>query len=86
MTNAPQLRCAGCGERIKLGRGPTGFTHISRIEAACDLNADHFPVPDRDLLGRVPCSVCGADVEWSDDGFVHVEATDHDPSPTLPLI
>lgn len=47
--NAPGLPgdqyCATCGERIKPGRTPGTYTHVTRLVAACDLNSDHTPTP-----------------------------------------
>lgn len=45
---SPVLRplvCAECGERIRPGRAPGTYTHIARLVAACDLDADHPAVP-----------------------------------------
>ncbi len=41
------LRCAVCGEVIKPGRTPGTFTHVGRLVAACDMDSDHRPVPER---------------------------------------
>lgn len=41
--------CIGCGEPIKPMRGvPGAWVHASRTVAACDLDADHIPMPARD--------------------------------------
>jgi hypothetical protein len=46
------LRCAECGERIVPGRAPGVFVHTTRVVAACDLDADHTAIPDRQGLGE----------------------------------
>jgi len=41
--------CIGYGEPIKPMRGVPGVSvHASRTVAACDLDADHVPMPARD--------------------------------------
>lgn len=37
--------CAECGERIRPGRAPGTFTHVARVTASCELDADHPAVP-----------------------------------------
>jgi hypothetical protein len=38
--------CRGCGQPIKPMRGvPGAWVHASRTVAACDLDADHVPLP-----------------------------------------
>ena len=38
--------CVGCGQPIKPMRGvPGAWMHASRTVAACDLDADHVPMP-----------------------------------------
>lgn len=37
--------CAECGERIRPGRSPGTFTHVARVTASCELDADHPAVP-----------------------------------------
>lgn len=39
------LHCAVCGERIKPGRTPNTYTHVTRLVAACDMDSDHEAVP-----------------------------------------
>lgn len=81
-----ELRCAECGERLTRGRLPGTLSHVARLVAACDLNADHPPVPDADALGERPCRVCGAPVVWRAGAFTHVAGdAGHDPDPDLPF-
>lgn len=81
-----ELRCAECGERLTRGRARGTLTHVARVVAACDLNADHPPVPDLAALGEPACRVCGGPVTWSDGRFVHAGpgGADHDADPDLP--
>ncbi len=80
-----ELRCAECGERLTRGRHAGTFTHVSRLVAACDLNADHAPVPDWAALGERPCAVCGEPVAWRDGAFAHTGAgAGHPADPLLP--
>ena len=46
VSSGTTLRCAVCGEPIKLGRTPGAFVHASRVVAGCDLDSDHAPVPE----------------------------------------
>jgi hypothetical protein len=82
------LRCVTCGERLVRGRGPGQFTHVSRLVAACDLNADHPPRPDWTGVGALTCRVCGTEVVARGDALDHTDAardTDHPPDPALPI-
>lgn len=82
----PQLTCRGCGERlVPSRRRPGALTHVSRVVAACDLDADHAAEPDLTLLGTPPCTACGAPTTWAGGAFVHVDPiVNHPASPTLP--
>lgn len=85
----PALMCAGCGERLVPGRAPGTFSHVARLVAACDLDADHRPEPDWSRAGDLPCRACGAPTSPAREGFRHREAArdaDHPADPALPLI
>ncbi|MCC6830379.1 MAG: hypothetical protein IT200_03450 [Thermoleophilia bacterium] len=60
---------------------------MGRVVAACDLNADHPPVPDTAAMGEPPCRVCGGPVTWRDGRFVHAGPVGaaHDADPDLPF-
>lgn len=82
-----RLLCATCGERIAPGRGRTGFTHVARLVASCDLDGDHPAMPDAAALGMVACRTCGDPVRHDGTGFTHADpARDegHAPDPELP--
>lgn len=79
------VRCAACGERIRPGRAPGSYTHVARLVAACDLDADHAVTPDWAAAGLIRCRVCGGRLTpAADGGLTHAGATDgHPPSPAV---
>lgn len=81
--------CRTCGERIVRAHRGTGFSHVSRLVAACELDGDHVAELDAVALGELPCATCGQPVADRGGGWQHLAAPagpDHAAVPHHPLI
>lgn len=85
---APLPVCRECGERIVRAHRGTGYNHVSRLVAACELDGDHEAQLDTAALGELPCAVCAAPVVDRGRGWRHVTdpPDDHPAAPHHPLI
>lgn len=79
------VRCAVCGERVRPGRAAGSYTHVARLVAACDLDADHPVTPDWASAGPLSCRTCGESLTpTADGGLTHAGAADrHPPAPVI---
>jgi hypothetical protein len=87
MPPAATLRCAHCGEPLRLGRAGAWIHRSRGVVAACDLDSDHVPVPDWAALGEIACRRCGRPAAAAGGAFAHVDPAldaDHQVEPDLP--
>lgn len=80
--------CRVCGERVVRSHRGAGYSHVSRLVAACELDGDHVADLDTVALGEVPCARCGAGVVDRGEGWEHTTGgpAGHEPVPDHPLI